>query len=72
MFTGGTWVLVTEADHPTRHKGSTIGPEGHSSDSDLPVHTLAVFGHSGAVHWPVERMEKELASWDQVPGRRLV
>lgn len=58
-------VAVVTADlGPTRHPGSTLGPEHAVTEPDRQVYTLAVLHDSGAVRWPVERLEDNLIDWE--------
>lgn len=70
VFMGSTWfALVTKGPSLPRRKGSTVRGCDHKHTPDLQVYTLAIWGDSG-VHWPVERLEDTLASWE-LEGRRI-
>jgi hypothetical protein len=65
VFGGRNWfAVVTEGPGATRRRGSTLPPDAEPLDPDCPVYTLAVWGDSGAVHWPVERREGSLDRWE--------
>ncbi len=73
VFMGRTWfAVVTGGPALPRRKGSTVRGCDHKSTPDVLVHTLAVFGdwRGSGVHWPVERREESLASWE-LEGRRI-
>lgn len=63
------YALVTADLGPTRRPGSTVGSEDHVSAPDLPVYTLLLWGDSGAVFWPAERVEATLTRWEQANRR---
>lgn len=66
----GTFALVTSDPAMPRRRGSTVGAYGGKQDPDLPVHTMAIWDDSGTIWYPVERLERTLASWE-LEGRRL-
>jgi hypothetical protein len=74
------FALVTEGPHPTRRgRGSTLSQEeleaasglaSHLLPPDHQVYTVAVLHDSGAVTWPIERLETGLIKWQRA-GRLL-
>ncbi len=66
----GTFALVVSELGETWRKGSTVPSEGLKHDPDLPVHRIVIWDDSGVIWYPVERLERTLASWE-LDGHRL-
>lgn len=68
--------VVVAGPAPPRRRGSTLSAaQLECSLAQLPeddqVYTLAVLHDSGAVTWPVERLEASLIKWE-ADGRRVL
>lgn len=77
VFKWSTFVaLVTGGPLPPRCRGSTLSAsQVERSLAQLPdddqVFTLAILHDSGAITWPVERLEASLIKWE-ADGRRVL
>jgi len=66
--------VVTGEQAAPRRRGSTLDQASCALDPlppDVQVFTLAILHDSGAVTWPVERLEDSLIKWE-ADGRRVL